>query len=261
MTVSEDVKLWGKTKDLSEMPFVDKLEYEGINVSELFSDESEEDDDDFYRSSRGNDLIHYLTRDTKINPYSEKYMKELRRDTETLSQDSHVLTILQSEDGIIPNDLYADRLHLALYLQEKQVINAIMRRNGHQESDEPLFSDATELMAKVKEMNLTEFLSKRLNYFLTAQQNSSEINLMIKVLKNQADEETVDLEKNVSKFFRILYNQKECLFLKNGLLLRVCFPKKSQKHVIQIVLDKFSAERRLVQVHSKHHRSFLYTYV
>ena len=87
-----------------------------------------------------------------------------------------------------------------------------------------------------------------------------DISLMCKVLRNEADTEEIDIKRATSSFFRTLYNQSESLFLKDGLLLRCKWPMKFEKHIIAIVLEPSDSMRRMVQIHCKCHRQFMYVY-
>ena len=256
----EDLEVWGKFHDMNDLKIPEKPNFEQIHCTNLFSDSEEELDDNFFRTKKDNDVINYLSRDSRINPYTEKFMRDLRCESEGLGTNSHCLTILKSE-GQIPNCLYDDRLHLSLFIQEMMVINKISREAGQVLSDEPLFLSRAQVLRAIESMRLASHVKSRLTYLKACQANCEEISLIIDLLNGKADEEKVDLKKRTSVFFKVLTNQLESLFLIEGLLVRVRFSLKGESHLMQVVLGYHDSYRKAIQCHSRNHRRFIYTYV
>ena len=187
-------------------------------------------------------------------------MNELRLESEQLAGDGHILTVLRS-DGEVPAGLYENRLFLSLFLQEHMCMTAKLKDDGFEVSDSPLFLSREQVLLAVKEMKLADNVSQRLGYFKTCQKSDPEIVLLRQVVECVADVETVDIKKRTSSFFRICLNQIGDFYVIEDLLFRVRMSLRNEKHMMQLVLSQADSLRKLISLHSKAHKKFLFTFV
>ena len=186
-------------------------------------------------------------------------MVSLRSETELLAQSPHSLTVF-SLDGLIPNDLYGDKLHLSLFLVEHRCLTQILKDSGHEQSDAPLFKSRDQVMEAIKLLKLGEHISARKGYFVTCQTNCPEITLLRKAVEGTTDLELVDLKQRTSPFFCACYIQLENLYLYKDLLFCIRMSLQGESHLMQIVLSPLDSRRKLVQLHAKTHTKFMFTY-
>ena len=91
------------------------------------------------------------------------------------------------------------------------------------------------------------------------QSRSTAISMMIQLLKGEkVDEQLLDQERRSNHLLSTLLNNRESLFLTQGLLFRMRFPKKNEQHRFLLVLEQSDAEKRMITMHSKEHRGHLY---
>ena len=251
--------VWSETTSFEDLPPVKTSRAQDDN-SQLFDPwERQFEDPDFFKTKKNGDVIDFVSAGAKQNPYDSKFMISLRNDTETLAQSSHSLTVLSS-DGLIPNDLYADRLHLCLFLAEHRCLTQTLKDNGYEASDVPLFMSREQVLEAITLLKLGEHVSARKAYFVACQTSCPEINLLRSVVNGTADSDLVDLKQRTSSFFRACYIQRENLYLHKNLLFRIRLSLKGERHLMQIVLSPMDSRRKLVQYHSKTHNKFMFTY-
>ena len=236
--------------------------FPNLHCTALFDDSSDPLLNDFFHTGNNSDLIHYLIGETKVNPLHPSEMTILREDTTfMLHNPDLLLPILNGMNGLIDNEIMDSRLILGLYLQEVNVIHHSYHLNDKPSDPEPLFNSWDEIKRSINDYKLADFVDKKMSYFTEIQNRSKAISLMKQVLENTASEEEVNLTKRTSALFNDLFNAKESLFIKNSLLFKIRFPKKGEKHNFCLVLEETDAERKLIQLHSKHlHRGYIFLF-
>ena len=259
--LQDDVTKWAEKQE-AEIKFSlpTELPYASVSCPHLFED-VEAEDGDFFRSANKEDLVSFITKEAKVNDFTDDYMKMLREDSHFIAQEPSLSSVLTNGmDAIVDNDTFESRQLLSTYLLE---VNVIFKSLGdpNVETQENLFKDWEELKAAARKYKLLEGCGKRLHYLREVQQRSRTITLIKDLVDGvQVDQEQVDYERRSEGLFRTLYDNIESLVTIDGLLFRVKFPVRGEKHQFCLVLEKGDAERRLISLHSKEHRGHIYLY-
>ena len=259
--MATDIKTWIQP-DTSDHTFT-LIEKPYVNVcADLFQKEHTDTQyENFFKSSNGGDLIDFLVRESKLNPYTEKFMKELRDDSHFIASNRMLSAhTFNSQEGIIDNELYSDRVHLSLTLQEMFVISDTNKQKGIDLDAAPIFSSIKEIKDSVAKYELSAQAKSRFSYFSEIQNRSLDISLMKDYLQGMANEERMELRKKGSALFRFMFNNKDAIFEENGLLFLIKIPKSGEHHSFALLMEKVDGERQMIKIHAKSHRKYLYVY-
>ena len=243
-----------------EMPGV--IKFENLNCTDLFGEPDDPLFENFFQTANKSDLIHFLVGESKVNTLHVDAMKQLREDSTFIAQNEDLLLpITNGIDGMVDNDIMDQRVILSTYLQEVNVIEAILKEKNEHLDKEVLFDDWDQIKNAIKDYKLSDICTKKLSYFIEIQNRSSDIALLKKVVLKEAEEEEVNLKKRVSSFFSEIYNIKEQLFIKDDLLFVIRMPKKGERHNFCLILEKNDAVQKMIQLHSSHlHRGYMFLY-
>ena len=236
--------------------------YKDLNCIHLFEEPKDEIFDNFFQTSNDSDLIHFLIGETKVNTLHPLSMKQLREDTHFLIENENLLLPITSAiGGIMDNEIFDNRIMLSTYLQELNVIETMLKEKNDGIEREPLFENWDQIKSTIENHKLSDICTRKLSYFSEIQNRSKDIDLLKKMLTNEASEEDVNLQKRTSPFFNDLYNMKEQLFLKNDLLFIIRMPKKNERHNFCLVIEHNDSVRKMVHLHCKHlHRGYVFLY-
>ena len=160
------IETW-RQPDTSDDTFVlIEKPYKNICPDLFQSEHTDSEFNNFFRSENGGDMIDFLIRESKLNPYTDKYMRELRHDTHFIASNRMLSAFATSGiEGLVDQEILSDRTHLSLTLQEIYVINQENKQKGIDLDSEPIFKSYDEIRKNIDKYQLSPYAKSRISHF------------------------------------------------------------------------------------------------
>ena len=218
----EEIGVWKQALPLcNKFVMLKIIRHKSLNVEKLFEEPSDKLHHHMFKTSNDSTLMDFIVGESKVNQLSADSMKMLREDSNAISQHEGLsVAVTNHVGGLLDNEMMDSRQILGPYLQELNVIHTLLKEDGKQPSEIPLFKSYAEMEEYMEKYEITFCPPKRLTYYKEIQNRSRPISLMKKVLQNTASEEEINYEARICPFFNQMKNKKESFFLKNDFLRR-----------------------------------------
>ena len=144
-------------------------------------------------------------------------------------------------DGTVP--LNTDQSANMVY--DVMVEINFLRSDSENLPSEPLFESNDQAISYLKMGQIGDSIKRQFSYFHSCQQNDEAIKLIHDLKAGIIDktDSRIDALRRVDRLAKTLIDREEALFLKDGLVFHLAFPKRRERHRVAVLLNLCDAKR------------------